>query len=83
MPRYQKPTKKTSKNCTTGAIDKNLKQKLTDLIGLRNIIVHMYADIKAEIVYENLDDTITTLKHSTKRLLEFCKEKGNRPIRRT
>jgi hypothetical protein len=34
----------------------------------------MYADIKAEIVYENLDDTITTLKHSTKRLLEFCGE---------
>jgi uncharacterized protein YutE (UPF0331/DUF86 family) len=64
---------------TTGAIDKNLKQKLTDLIGLRNIIVHMYADIKAEIVYENLDDTITTLKHSTKRLLEFCKEKGIDP----
>jgi hypothetical protein len=34
----------------------------------------MYADIKAEIVYENLDDTITTLKHSTKRLPEFCGE---------
>ena len=26
---------------TTGAIDKNLKQKLAELVGLRNIIVHM------------------------------------------
>jgi len=25
---------------TTGAIDKNLKQKLAELVGLRNIIVH-------------------------------------------
>ena len=60
---------------TTGAINKNLKQKLAELVGLRNIIVHMYADIKAEIIYENLNDIITTLKQSAKRLLEFCEER--------
>ncbi len=53
---------------TTGAIDKDLKQKLADLVGLRNIIVRMYADIKAETIYENLNDIIATLKHSAKRL---------------
>jgi len=60
---------------TTGAINKNLKQKLAELVGLRNIIVHMYADIKAEIIYENLNGIIATLKQSAKRLLEFCEEK--------
>ncbi len=28
----------------------------------------MYADIKAETIYENLNDIIATLKHSAKRL---------------
>jgi len=34
----------------------------------------MYADIKAELIYENLDGIIATLKESAKKLLEFCKE---------
>jgi len=32
---------------TVGIIDEGLNKKLLDVIGLRNIIVHMYADVKA------------------------------------
>jgi uncharacterized protein YutE (UPF0331/DUF86 family) len=62
-----------------GVIDEGLKQRLLDVVGLRNIIVHMYADVKAELIYENLNDLISTLKSSAKRLLEFCKERGIDP----
>lgn len=62
-----------------GVIDEGLKRRLLDVVGLRNIIVHMYADVKAELIYENLNDLISTLKSSAKRLLEFCKERGIDP----
>jgi len=60
---------------TIGIIDEDLKKKLLDVIGLRNIIVHMYTDVKAELIYENLDNLILTLKNSVNKLLEFCKER--------
>lgn len=56
-----------------GVIDENLKEKLTEIVGLRNIIVHMYADIIPELLYDNLKDILDVLKFSVKRLLEFCK----------
>jgi uncharacterized protein YutE (UPF0331/DUF86 family) len=62
-----------------GVIDEGLKRRLLDIVGLRNIIVQMYADVKAELIYENLDDLISILKSSAKRLLEFCKERGIDP----
>ena len=62
-----------------GIVDENLERKLSDIVGLRNIIVHMYADIKAELIYENLDGIIATLKDSAKKLLEFCREKKMDP----
>lgn len=64
---------------TVGVIDENLEGKLFDVVGLRNIIVHMYADIKAELIYESLDNMMTTLKDSAKKLLEFCEEKKMDP----
>jgi len=64
---------------TVGVIDENLEGKLSDVVGLRNIIVHMYAGIKAELIYESLDNMITTLKDSAKKLLEFCEEKKMDP----
>jgi len=62
-----------------GVIDEGLKRKLLDVVGLRNIIVHMYADVKAELIHENLNDLISTLKSSAKRLLEFCEKRGIDP----
>ena len=54
-------------------LEKDLAEKLADLVGLRNIIVHMYADIKVEIVYENLNEFIETLKEGLRALLNYCK----------
>lgn len=60
-------------------IDDDLKDKLIDIVGLRNIIVHMYADVKAELIFDNLEEIIKILKISIKKLLEFCKEKSIDP----
>jgi hypothetical protein len=35
--------------------------------------------VKAELIHENLNDLISTLKSSAKRLLEFCEKRGIDP----
>jgi uncharacterized protein YutE (UPF0331/DUF86 family) len=35
-----------------GIIDESLEKKLQGIVGLRNIIVHMYADVKGEIIHD-------------------------------
>jgi len=60
-------------------VDDDLKDKLIDIVGLRNIIVHMYADVKAELIFDNLEEIIKILKISIKKLLEFCKGKSIDP----
>jgi len=62
-----------------GIIDENLEKKLQGIVGLRNIIVHMYADIDAEIIYDNLDDIIQTLREAAAKLLEYSKAKNIDP----
>jgi uncharacterized protein YutE (UPF0331/DUF86 family) len=62
-----------------GIIDENLEKKLQGIVGLRNIIVHMYADIDAEIIYDNLEDIIQTLREAAAKLLEFSKAKNIDP----
>jgi uncharacterized protein YutE (UPF0331/DUF86 family) len=52
---------------------------LQGIVGLRNIIVHMYADIDAEIIYDNLEDIIQTLREAAAKLLEFSKAKNIDP----
>jgi Protein of unknown function DUF86. len=52
---------------------------LQEIVGLRNIIVHMYADVKAEAIYDNLGDIIATLKETARKLLEYSKEKNVDP----
>jgi len=47
---------------------------MRDLAGLRNVIVHAYAEIKDEIVYEVLSDDLPTLEKTMEALLKFCKE---------
>ena len=58
--------------------NKVLKDKLAkdveEIVGIRNIIVHMYADIKAEIIHKNLSKFIKVLRETLKKLLEFCKK---------
>lgn len=55
-----------------GIFDKKLEKKLKDLIGLRNILVHFYAEVKEEVLLENLKSYIPTLESSMKILLKFC-----------
>jgi uncharacterized protein YutE (UPF0331/DUF86 family) len=62
-----------------GAIDDELKNSLIDLVGLRNILVHMYADIKADLIFDELGEIVRNLKLGVNKLLEFCKQKGIDP----
>ncbi len=62
-----------------GAIDEQLKESLSDLVGLRNILVHMYADVKADLIFDELDENIKVLKAAVKKLLEFCEQKNLDP----
>jgi uncharacterized protein YutE (UPF0331/DUF86 family) len=56
-----------------------LKNSLIDLVGLRNILVHMYADIKADLIFDELDEIVKSLKSGVNKLLEFCKQKKLNP----
>jgi uncharacterized protein YutE (UPF0331/DUF86 family) len=62
-----------------GVIDDELKNSLIDLVGLRNILVHMYADIKADLIFDELGEIVRNLKLGVNKLLEFCKQKGIDP----
>jgi hypothetical protein len=39
----------------------------------------MYADIKADLIFDELDEIVESLKSGVNRLLEFCKQKGIDP----
>jgi len=62
-----------------GIIDEILEQKLQEIVGLRNIIVHMYADVKAEVIYDNLEDIAKTLKEAARKLLKYSEERNIDP----
>lgn len=72
--------RETMKTIREARIMKNeLAKKVDELVGIRNIIAHMYADIKAEIVHENLNGFIKILERSLNALLEFCRRNGIDP----
>lgn len=56
-------------------IQNRLAESLKDLVGLRNILVHLYADVRLDTVLDGLEDSITTLDSAMKKLLEFCEDK--------
>lgn len=56
-----------------GILAGKLAKELEELVGLRNIIVYAYADIKAEMIHENLEFFIKVLKEALKELLTFHK----------
>lgn len=35
---------------------------MVELVGLKNIIVHMYADVKHDLILDNLGEIITNLE---------------------
>ena len=60
-------------------IDKELEEKMKGIVGLRNIIVHLYADIKYDVIFDSLEEIVSTLKNFVEILLKYCKEKGIDP----
>lgn len=56
-----------------GILGDEQAKELEELVGLRNIIVHAYADIKSEMVHENMEFFIRVLREGLKELLAFCK----------
>lgn len=60
-------------------VNENLKKDMIELVGLRNIIVHMYADVKYDLIFDSLDKMVKTLRKFCKKLLNFCEERGLNP----
>lgn len=57
-------------------ISQETAKKFAGVVGLRNILVHEYADIDYMLAYSNLDEKIKDLKTFAKEVLEFL-EKQN------
>lgn len=58
-------------------ISKNTAQKLAGAVGLRNILVHEYADIDYRLAYSNLKGKLADLKSFAREVLEFLeKQRG-------
>lgn len=53
----------------------SLASSLKEIFGLRNLLVHCYADVRIEIIHENLKDYLKILEEGMKVLLKFCKQK--------
>ncbi len=60
-------------------LEEKLAKDLENLVGLRNIIVHMYADIRSEIIHENLPYIMLTLRKAMSVLLEYCRKNNIDP----
>lgn len=56
-------------------VDENLKEKAIELVGLRNLIVHLYAEVKYDLIFDNLEEIIEVAKKLCEKILKFCEEK--------
>ncbi len=57
-----------------GVINERLSQKLTKMIGLRNILVHEYGKIDRKKIYEILKTQIADLEEFKKEIIHFLKK---------
>jgi len=55
-------------------ISKKLAQKLTKMIGLRNILVHEYGKIDRKKIYKILKEKLNDLEEFKKQILKFLKK---------
>jgi len=60
-------------------MDENLIKEIRGVIGLRNIIVHLYADVDYDLVLKDLNEIIDNMLKYVKKLIECMKEKGIDP----
>ncbi len=73
---YKDIISKVGKLCK---IDQNLIEDIRGIVGLRNIIVHLYADINYSIILDELDDIIAALFTFVSELLKCIKDLGIDP----
>jgi len=59
-----------------GVIDKRLSENVKELIGLRNVLVHLYADVKLDVILDGLEGYTKVLEKTMRKLIEFSKEKN-------
>ena len=62
-----------------GIVDRYLGDRVKGIVGLRNIIVHLYAEVKADIIYDNLSEIVSDLREFVKHLMGYCKKEGIDP----
>ena len=55
-------------------ISKNMEKTLKDMKGFRNIIVHKYAKVDDELVFENLEN-INDFSEFIEKIMNFIKKK--------
>jgi uncharacterized protein YutE (UPF0331/DUF86 family) len=54
-------------------ISKNLAQKLTKMLGLRNILVHEYGKIDRREIFKILKEQLSDLEEFKKQIIRFLK----------
>lgn len=57
-------------------ISKEVAETFTSVVGLRNILVHEYADINYKLAYSNLEEKLKDLKQFIKEILEFLEKQS-------
>ena len=60
-----------------GIISKQMRNKLKDMKGFRNILVHKYGEVDDEKVFENLD-RLEDFEQFKEEILNFLKKFGNK-----
>ncbi len=54
-------------------LSNELANKLIELAKLRNLLVHLYSDIKIDILLSNLGRYVESLEEGMRELLEYCR----------
>ena len=66
-----------SKLARLGIIDNEKEMK--EIVGMRNLLVHLYADVKYDLIFDSLDEIVSNLKKFVDKILIVMKEKGIDP----
>jgi len=62
-----------------GIVDRYLGDRVKGIVGLMNIIIHLYAEVKADIIYDNLGEIVSDLREFVKHLMDYCRREGIDP----
>jgi len=55
------------------------EKEMKEIIGMRNLLVHLYADVKYDLIFDSLEEIVSNLKKFVNRILAVMKEKGIDP----